>query len=147
MIAMKICEILSLEEKIKYRKLFRGSKPNIRSRKPKATPKWPKAPSQPARLPAPKPIIKSAPKPFNSPKSISKSIEPKQTRAIGIHTNIEPNGYLKPLPQNVISPRGAVDMDLQRKMDFSKEWATRNSFGADLSNREIDSKTRPKQEF
>ena len=144
---MKICEILSLEEQIKYRKLFGTSRSNIRRRKPKAkaAPKWPKTPSQSARLPTPKPILKSAPKPFNSPKSISKSIGPKQTRAIGTHINIEPNGYLKPLPQNVISPRGAVDMDLQRKMDFSKEWATRNGFGDDLSNREIDSKTQPKQ--
>jgi hypothetical protein len=146
---MKICEILSLEEQIKYRKLFGASRPNIRRRKPKtkAVPKWPKAPSQSARLPAPKPIPKSTPRPFNSPKSISKSIGPKQIKGMGTQGNIEPNGYLKPLPQNVVSPRSAVDMDLKRKMDFSKELATRNGFGDDLSNREIDSKTRPKQEI
>ena len=146
---MKICEILSLEEQIKYRKLFRASKPNARKRKLKtnATPKWPKAPSQSARMPASKPILKSAPKPFNSPKSISKSIGPKQIKGIDTQRNIEPNGYLKPLPQNVVSPRNAVDMDLQRRMDFSKELTSRNGFGAELSNREIDSKTRPKQEI
>ena len=146
---MKICEILSLEEQIKYRKLFRASKPKTKSpkQKAKATTKWPKVPSRPARTLIPKPIPKSTPRPFNSPKSIGKSIGPKQIKGMGTKGNIEPNGYLKPLPQNVVSPRSAVDMDLKRKMDFSKELATRNGFGDSLSNREIDSKTRLKQEI
>jgi hypothetical protein len=143
MLAMKICEILSLEEQLKYRKLFRASKPKTKSpkQKTKATPKWPKVPSHQARTLIPKPIPKSTPRPFNSPKSISKSIGPKQIKGMGTQRNIKPNGYLKPLPQNLVSPRNAVDMDLQRKMDFSKELTSRNGFGAELSNREIDSKT------
>ncbi|MEY4481787.1 MAG: hypothetical protein RIQ84_949 [Pseudomonadota bacterium] len=141
---MKICEILTLQERINLSRLMPRYKPKAKKQKPKAAkaPKWPKVPAAPKKHVAPRPIVKAPPKPFDSPKSVRKSIGPKQTKPLDDRSNLEPNSFLKPLPQNVISPRDAVDRDLEKKLSFGRSIADHNGFDGRLSNRSFDSKSR-----
>lgn len=141
---MKICEILTLQERIHLSRLMLRYKPRAKKQKPSAakTPKWPKVPAAPKKYVAPKPVVKAPPKPFDSPKTARKSISPKQTKTLDDRSNLEPNSFLKPLPQNVISPRDAVDRDLEKKLAFGRSIADQNGFDGRPSNRSFDSKSR-----
>ena len=143
---MLINELLNLEERINLAKLIQKYKP--KSLKPKAkaaAPKSPRTSAAPKRKFAPR--VKSIsppgpPKPFNTPKGQGKSVGPKQTRTLASNPNMQANSFLKPLPQNVINPRDSVDIDLYRRMEFTKDQAQQRGIESDMSNREIDSKTR-----
>lgn len=143
---MLINELLNLEERINLAKLMQKYKLRATKSKTKAaTSKRPKIPAAPKRkiTPKAKPVAAPRPpKPFNTPKGLVKSVGPKQTRTLDVNPNMQVNSFLKPLPQNVISPRGSADMDLYRKMEFTKDQAHQHGIGSDMSNREIDSKTR-----
>lgn len=143
---MLINELLNLEERINLAKLIQKYKPkSLKSKAKAATPKSPRTSAAPKRkiTPKAKPVAASRPpKPFNTPKGLVKSAGPKQTRTLDVNTNMQVNSFLKPLPQNVISPRGSADMDLYRKMEFTKDQAHQHGIESDMSNREIDSKSR-----
>ena len=141
---MLINELLNIEERINLAKLIQKYKPRATKSKTKtATSKRPKIPATRKIMPKAKPVAPPRPpKPFNTPKGLGKSVGPKQTRALDANPNMQVNSFLKPLPQNVISPRGSADMDLYRKMEFTKDQAHQHGIESDMSNREIDSKSR-----
>lgn len=143
---MLINELLNLEERINLAKLMQKYKPQATKSKTKSTTsKRPKIAAAPKCkiMPKVKPVAPPRPsKPFNTPKGLGKSVGPKQTRTLDANPNMQVNSFLKPLPQNVISPRGSADMDLHRKMEFTKDQAQQHGIGSNISNREIDSKSR-----
>lgn len=143
---MLINEIINLEERINLTKLIQKYKP--KSAKPKAksaTPKRLKTPAapKPKVIPKAKPISPPrSPKPFNTTKSLGKSVGPKQIRMLPTNPNMQTNQPLATLPQNVTRPRSTLDMDLYQKMEFVKDQAQKRGVESSMTNREIDSKTR-----
>lgn len=145
---MRINEIVSLQERVHLRGLTGKHRPKTKTQNTKSAAKQaaPKLAQVPARksLPKPKPFAlpKTPPKPFNSQKTFKKVVGPKQNRTLNNNPNMQGNSFLKPVPQNIISSRDSVDMDLYRKMELIKVQAQKNGIDSKMSNREIDSKSR-----
>lgn len=145
---MRINEIVSLQERAHLRGLTGKYKPkakkqNAKSAAKAATPKLAQAPARkPLSKPKPIALHKTPPKPFNSQKTLKKVVAPRQNRALNNNPNMQGNSFLKPVPQNIISTRDSVDMDLYQKMELIKGQAQKNGIDPKMSNREIDSKSR-----
>lgn len=147
---MRINEIVSLQERINLRGLIGKYKPKAKNQNTKSAAKPAESKLAQAQvqarkpLPKPKPLVlpKTPPKPFNSHKTLKKVVAPKQNRTLNNNPNMQGNSFLKPLPQNIISTRDSMDMNLYRKMELIKGQAQKNGIDSKMSNREIDSKSR-----